>query len=243
MRYGAGVTLSVVSSVFTYTGLIAALMLLFCVVPSDPPNETFHFKHFAQSDTIAPWGTFPVVFSEQLDDSASIGFSFKPSFYSYTITLNESRDTALVQCTEPLMGSSRYVLRVQAIITAKNDAVFAPQSDSIVIFTYPAEQEPNGAQPVADTLTGRCFGAIATVSDTDRYFIADSSAHTLFLNSKGSQTTFVLEHLSGSVTAERTFNKNDTCIIPATFSPPVYIAVYSYHQSVGGYYEIGFISR
>ncbi|MBN1576856.1 MAG: hypothetical protein JW913_09905 [Chitinispirillaceae bacterium] len=225
------------------TALAPVALLLSCVVSSDQPGDTFHFAHAEERDTIAPWGETEAVFTEQPADSAVVGFVFNPPFYAYAIVWNMSRDSALLQCVEPLQGNSRYVLRLKESVVSKNGAVFIPSSDSIVFFTHPAEQEPNGTPLTADTLRRHCFGVIATVNDTDRYIITDQSAHAVFLIAKGSQTTFFLSTTPDSATAPRAFKNIDTLVIPERFRPPVFVGVHSYYQSVGGYYEVGFISE
>ena len=232
-------------AIFTTLRVVLALgaSLLFCVVPSEAPDETFHFIASDVSDTIAPWGGVKVVFSEPVADSGAINFIFEPSFYSYAVIWNGSRDTAVVQCTEPLQGNQRYVLRLMETVFSENGSEFDPSSDSIVFFTHPAEQEPNGEPSIADTLRGSCFGSIATADDTDMYVVTDTSAYALFLYSVGSQTTFALKNSSDSTTAKRNFKERDTLIIPKKFKPPVWVIVSSYYRSVGGYYEVGFTRR
>ncbi|MBN1307323.1 MAG: hypothetical protein JXA18_05365 [Chitinispirillaceae bacterium] len=220
-----------------------AMLLLSCIVQSDPPSETLHFVHAVQPDTIAPWGKIEVVFTERIADPAQTGFVFAPPYYAYAIMWNASHDSVLLQCIEPLQGDTRYVLRLKGGIVSKNGTAFIPSSDSIVFFTHPVEQEPNGTPPTADTLHGRCFGAVATISDTDRYIITDQAANAVFLISSGSQTTFFLSTADDSATAPQTFKPRDTLIITERFRPPVFVGVHSYHQSVGGYYEVGIIAE
>jgi hypothetical protein len=218
---------------------VTMALLLGCVVSTDPPATTFHFIRTGSPDTIAPWGTLTIVFSQPLDDTEIPTFFLRPTVHSYTALPVATRDTVFVRFTEPLSGNRRYLLRAQDSMTAKNSAVLRHTADSLVFFTWPAEQEPNNTPQLADTLFQRCFGTIATVNDTDWYIITNSSARAVYLSSVTTQSTFFLVSLAGTTTPVRSFKISDTLAVPDGFRSPFYAAVVSFNRSAGGYYEIG----
>lgn len=218
--------------------LIPGLFMLYCVVPSDTVQEKFYFEHAALPDTVAPFGSIIIAFTEPVSDSSPVGFSFQPSFYSYALIFNTARDSVIVQLSEPLRGNTTYTIRLQYTVYSINNSVFTPQSDSMRVVTGTVEQEPNNRVELADTLRQRCFGAIALVNDTD-WYVVDKKIEELYLHSFGSQTTFALLG-GGVVTTLREFTIYDTVTIPETAALPLYVAVYSYFRSVGGYYELGY---
>ncbi len=217
--------------------------LCVCVVHTDAPDEALHFIRESAPDTVSPWGGLKVVFSEPVSDSEPVLFSFKPLFYSYSVAWNALRDTATIRFTEPLEGAQLYVLTLKQNVRSISGKIFDPSKDSIVFYTYPAEQEPNDKPELADTLRKCCFGTITTTNDTDIFIITDTSAFAVFLHSTGSQNTFMLKNCRDTALTIQDVRGSDTLIIPDRFNPPYMVLVYSYLRSIGGYYEIGYISK
>ncbi len=218
-----------------------AALLLFCVVPTDNPEQQFHFVHADCCDTVAPYGRLPVAFSEPLSDSSQPEFVFDPPFFSFSVEVNELRDTALLNFSEPLAGAAEYQVRLGKTIRSSHQSVFRPEDDTLQFVTIAREQEPNDRRNIADTLQGATYGAVATVNDTDWYVIT-STVKKVYCVSSGSRTGF----LPGGPEAwqeSREFAENDTVVISDTVSLPLYIAVHSYLKSVGGYYKIGCLPK
>jgi hypothetical protein len=216
--------------------MLVAVLPLSCVVPADPPVDTLSFENCAQSDTIAPYGEIRIAFSMPADDSAVPRFDFSPPFFSYAVTLNAPRDTALLELSEPLAGARRYVVRIDEFVAEPGR--YMSSDDSVVIITRPTEREPNNTPQTADTLATVRWGAIATINDTDWYTAACLPGEALVLTSALSQTSFAVIGRSGAPGPERTFRTSDTLRITDTLPVPLQVAVFAYHRSVGGHYEL-----
>jgi hypothetical protein len=218
-----------------------AAFLLFCVVPSDNPEQQFHFLLADCCDTVAPFGELRIAFSEPLSDSSQPEFIFNPPFFSFSVEMNAFRDTALLNFSEPLAGVTEYQVRLGKTVRSLHNSVFRPEDDTLQFVTIAREQEPNDRRDIADTLQGAVYGAIAMVNDTDWYVIT-SAVKKVYCISSGSRTGF----LPGGPEAwkePREFAENDTVVISDTASLPLYIAVHSYLKSVGGYYKIGCLPK
>jgi len=228
-------------SFFTVTAL--CVILFSCIVPTDTVEETFHFDRSASLDTIAPWGEVRIIFTDAPADSTPLRFTFDPPFYSFSIKSNVTRDTVRLLLSEPLQGNARYTIRTAEDMFSKTGALFEKATDSIVFYTAAAEQEPNNRSTIADTLEKECYGAIATVNDTDWYLIDEPTAKKVYLAASGSQTSFYLEDTSGTYTAKDSMDTIDTLPLPKDFSVPFYVVVHAYFQSVGGYYKVGYLTE
>ena len=220
--------------------IATAVLLTDCVVPSDTPQTEFRFNHQGSIDTIAPFGSFPVSFSEPLNDSSGPELIFNPRFYSFVLTGSSTNDTFMVQLSEPLEGNTVYTIRLKNRIYSSGNSLFEPESDSLTVITRNLEQEPNNTIPLADTLRQMCFGSSAAVDDTDRYVITGRTGK-VFLHSFGSQTRLSIDKVS-FFNPLREFTSHDTLAIPDTTTFPLHVAVFPYLRSVGGYYELGWIA-
>lgn len=217
---------------------IICLTVFFCVVPTDSVEDEFRIMQGTVPDTISPWDSVAVVFSQPLSDTLVL-FTFSPPFYMYSLRMSETRDTIHLYFNEPLDGDTRYVIRFQEKIHSHNGDVLKPSDDSIVVVTSPVEQEPNGSVQLADTLVKCRFGSVGTVNDTDCFLISDDGPQSVYLVSHGAQTTFIFQDGEGTRSEERSFNALDTVPVPAAAVPPLYVMVTCYSRSVGGYYELG----
>lgn len=214
------------------------LIVISCVVPADSYEDDFRIIKETIPDTISPWDSVAVVFSQPLRDTLVL-FTFLPSFYMYSLRMSETRDTILLFFNEPLDGDTRYVIRLKEMVTSGSGTELNPADDSVVVVTAPVECEPNGTVHLADTLVGHRFGSVSTVNDTDCFFISDDESEWVYLISHGAQTTFILEDSEGMRSEERSFLASDTIPVPDTAAWPLYAIVFSYYRSVGGYYELG----
>ena len=224
---------------FGIAGMLSALSLLYCVVPTDTPEEKFHFVHSGYGGDVAPYGTMNIAFSEGLSDSSQVEFAFNPPFYMYSIGYSSGRDTVLLRFSEPLRGATVYSIRLKETVYSVHGSVFSPDADSLVITTAYCEQEPNDRYSLADTLRGRCFGAVATVDDTD-WYVVPVEVRKLYCNSFGSHTGFFIRGFNDNGTP-REYTQSDTVQLPDTVTTPLFMAIYSYLRSVGGYYETGYL--
>ena len=224
---------------FWITG--TAMLLIHCVVPSDTPQERFHFDHTGSDDTVAPFGSMAVAFTEPVSDSSRVDFIFRPSFLSYAMEFSPERDTLTVRFSEPLSGGTDYTIHLNETIYSLNRSVFDPGDDSIVITTAKCEREPNDRMETADTLSGRCFGSVAMVNDTD-WFVLPSAVRAVYCHSYGSRTTVFIREVQKDGES-RGFAEHDTITIADTVAAPLHIAVHAYLRSVGGYYELSFAGR
>jgi hypothetical protein len=215
--------------------LLSALFLS-CIVPADPPDTSLHFFKCGSGDTISPFGSLRIAFSEPSADTVVPRFSFSPPNYAYVVVMNKTRDTATVSWTEPLAGAGRFVMRLDSYTTAEMKQTSS--KDSVVFLTWALEREPNAAPATADTLETVRWGTVAMVDDTDWYVITEGSVPALVLNSTGSQTTFSVMSNGRLVDSSRIFRASDTLRIAETAEHPLYIAVFAAFRSVGGFYEL-----
>lgn len=220
-----------------------SLLYLSCIVQTDREPQGFTFDPIVRGDTIGPWDDITVIFTEPLHDSARLHFNIKPYFTSYSLILNDTRDTARLHCSEPLNGASRYVIRLESSVLSAHGNRLTPSGDSILIHTWPAEQEPNDSRFMSDTIVNVRFGTLTTVQDTDWYCVVDSSAVAFYLVSTGSQNSFITFRDSDATIVTRPYNQNDTMFLKDGMQLPLNIAVHSYSRSAGGYYKAGIILR
>ena len=226
----------------TALGIVLSGLLLFeCVVPTDSPENELLLVHDSVPDTISPWDSIAVAFSQPLQDSLVL-FTITPFFYMYSQRMCDSRDTVIISCAEPLDGDTRYVIRLDEKITAENSTVLEPGDDSLIIITASSEREPNDDLQKADSLENYCFGTVATVNDTDCFLIAGDEVEVVFLTSFKTQSACIILDDEGNKTSERSFVQSDTIPVPDDFSSPLYVKVFGYHRSAGGSYKLGILS-
>ncbi len=219
------------------SGMLFSVLFLFCVIPSGDPEGEFLFH--AVTDTIAPWGTLLLIFSEPLADSSNPEFAFEPPVYAYTLECADSRDTVLLRLSEPLKGNTRYLIHAEETIFSSRGVPLTPESDPVVVWTHAAEREPNDFPALADTLQGSSFGSIETVDDTDWYVVPEiHKTARITLDSYESQSTFEIHDQRGTITSSEIFKDSDTISVPHASLSPLLIAVFAYHRSAGGHYRI-----
>ena len=214
------------------------LPAFFCVVPSGP-ETVLSMKLSGSVDTISPYGPLNIVISESLSDSSAVEVVFSPQIPCFKSFVSPSKDTVSISFFCPLEGNKKYTVKLLNDLVSKSGQILL-EGDSITFYTYYLEQEPNNSFPTSDILQRKLFGSISTVVDTDCYIIPDSSIRSVHLVSSVSQTTFELYDNNGEKSSDRQYKKNDTLDIPDLFVYPLYVRVFSYQHSSGGYYEIGY---
>ena len=225
------------------SGLLLALLLCiqftFCVIPSGPPESPFSMSLAGDDGTVSPYGIIRLSFSYPITDTNTITFSFSPPFFNFYTQHVPSKDTILLIPSEPLKGNTRYVLRPDQEIHSVREEVISAK-DSVVLVTYPTEIEPNNSISTCDLLSSKLFGSVSTVHDTDIFKLDTPQARSIYLYATGSQTTFSIEDSIGQTLTPALYSSNSSLSIPDSFCFPLYIMVYAYRRSVGGYYELGF---
>lgn len=206
--------------------LIVAALFLGCVVPSEPPVKSMEI-FLCSSDTISPYSPIKMSFSSPLEDSQMIPFHFSPPFFDYYNTLSSSKDTLELVPSSPFMGNTRYSL--------------IARGDSFSFYTYAHEQEPNNAASTADLFIAKIFGSVSNVNDTD-CFIINHKVRSFYLRSYYSESAFLLSDSMGKVISPRIYRAVDSLTVPDSFIYPLFLRVFSYYRSSGGYYEIGKIN-
>ncbi|NLG15965.1 MAG: hypothetical protein GX556_01390 [Fibrobacter sp.] len=191
------------------------------------------------SDTLSPYATVALCFSEGISNPEQVSFNIMPLFDQYYCTVSETEDTVFIVPSQPLPGNCRFVIRPEKeILSLKKERL---SSDSVVFYTYPFEREPNNSFLTADSLPRKLFGALSTINDTDIFIVRDTSLRKFYITSHVSQTTFVIRNSSGNTTLERNFRSKDTLSAPSHFKAPLYLLVYPWRRSVGGHYDMGYI--
>ena len=227
-----------------FSAPVALLFAASCIFESESTGEFLEIALAAgQSDSLTIVPRIVCAFSEPVADSA-VAFKFSPAFVDLYPLLNASRDTVTLVTTRPLSGSTRYVISAERAITAVSGLKLYPAGDSVVIFTLPSEQEPNGTRETADLFQGRMCGICETASDTDTYVIGPAAFARVSIVSEQVQATFFIEDSTGArVYAENTDLFSDTVTVPETFIAPVSVTVFPSRQVGGfGYYVLGLIA-
>lgn len=223
-------------------GLALLLSASSCVIPSEPVENTLQLSLYPNTDTLSPFATITIALSAPIADSPLVTFTLTPPFEAYTTKLAVSGDTLYLNLAEPLAGSTHYTIKPGRQFTDTKGSARESSVNSLDFFTYPFEQEPNNTSATADILQRKTFGRIATLNDTDCFAIP-AGATALYLHSYLSTTTALLGTSPLLLQPERPFAAFDTLAIPDTTNSPRYAYVTTYHQSVGGYYAIGFIGK
>ncbi len=206
--------------------IIATLLLLSCVVPSEPPVKSQEI-FLCSLDTISPYSSIKIAFSSPIEDSQVISFHFSPSFFDHYYILSSSKDTLELIPSSPFLGNTRYSLIAPAKLFS--------------FYTYAHEQEPNNTAETADLFTAKIFGSVSTVNDTDCFIIKDK-VRRFYLRSYYSESVFLLSDSMGKVTSPGIYRSMDSLTVPDSFFYPLLLRVFSYYRSSGGYYEIGKIN-
>jgi hypothetical protein len=170
---------------------------------------------------------------------STVAFAFHPPFPASITTINADHDTFVVAPAAMLEGNRRYVIRPLGRIVARNGATLDPADDSLVIHTFPREQEPNDAPAAADTLARRVCATIATVSDTDAFVCTSSNVRAIWVLSHESPVVVtILDSALSAIAASRRDVAADTVTVSGLV-PPFYILVTPSQRIMAGYYEIG----
>lgn len=221
--------------------LITSMIFLNCVIPSEPPKETFKM-YLCVDDTISPYSSIIIGFSSPIQDSQQINFHFDPLFLDYICEVNETKDTIEIIPSSPLKGNTRYKFHSENPLNSTEQSVITT-TDTLSFRTYPHEREPNNSIQTADILTGKAFGSVSNVNDTDVFSISNKKASGLYLKSESSQSIFSISDSTGKLIQKSKYRSMDSIMIPDSFAYPVYMQVYSYYRSNGGNYEIGLLTK
>jgi hypothetical protein len=229
--------------------LLAALLLplaFFCFVPLNPADSENPFRLVrvgGAGDTIAPFGSLALRFTRPVAHPDSIHFVFAPQFADYQLTFATTLDTITIFFAVPLQGSTRYSFHPDRPIEAADGHLLDPADDSVVVFTFPIEQEPNDSRQTADLLEGKLFGSISLASDTDWFAMPDTAARTFYLKSNVSSSQFDIRDATGALFRPTAFAMAETLAVPSSFVPPFCLVVYAWNRSNGGFYEAGTVRR
>jgi hypothetical protein len=192
----------------------------------------------SQPDTVTIQPQIHCVFSSPVQDAA-VSLEFSPDFFDFYVQLNADKDTLTIVVTHPLNGNTRYAIRPMENITSRDGATLAPNEDSLVIITAPAEHEPNNSVVTADTVTGRICGMISNAADTDYYRCDWLAGDTVCITSSGSPASFqVIDSTGFAVYAPHRGLITDSLIAPAAFISPFTIKVFAGALSTGGLYDL-----
>ena len=220
--------------------LVGASVFLSCLslvnTESDVP---FSMRRAAPAgDTISPYCSLEIRFSYPVLYPDSVRFVFQPAFNEYQVQFNRSLDTVTMLFSMPLQGNTAYRLNLASTVESIDGLLLHPQDDTIAFRTFPLEQEPNDARAMADVFNGTIFGAVSTANDTDWFTVADSTLRSFYLVSNGSSSFFDIRDAAGKSITPQEFAAAETLSAPADFTLPLYLVVYAYSRSNGGYYKL-----
>ena len=222
-------------SVLTFI-LFLTLVISNCVIQTEPLEQSISFSLL--SDSVSPFSPVKLCFSSPIDDSISPQILFFPQFQQYYITFNSSKDTLTINPTSPFSGNTPYKIH------AKNQKP-SPESnipslnDSAVFFTYPLEKEPNNATSIADSINLMIYGSISSVNDTDCFRLTNyKNSSKLIFKSIGSRSFFNFQDHNGKIFNIDFYDDSMEVRIPDSIVKPLYLLVYSFRKSCGGYYQI-----
>jgi hypothetical protein len=191
-----------------------------------------------QPDTVSILPSIKCFFSEPIQES-SVHLQFSPNFFDYYVLLNAAQDSLTIVITQPLLGNTRYVIRLAQPINSKNGATLTANEDSLVIVSAVMEREPNNSKNTSDTLHGWIEGIISTSSDTDYYYCNCSAGDTLFLSSVNTVSAFQAIDSPGTATPSLHYGLlMDSLIIPSSAILPIFVKVFAAYRSSGGYYDL-----
>lgn len=179
-----------------------------------------------RNDTIPCWGEIAIAFSIPVADT-SIRFDISPdpgTVYSTQI-INTTHDTAIITVSQMLPGDTRLVISPGMPIHAENGTEIRPGNDSIVVHTYPREDEPNDAPGLAGTLREMICGEILPGNDTDYFWVPDSNISVLHVVTDGDGLCLLFRDSTGQDIAAAACK--DTVIIPAGPARAVHAVAYS----------------
>ncbi|MCU0609148.1 MAG: hypothetical protein MUF22_05215 [Chitinispirillaceae bacterium] len=222
---------------------LCLLPMLFCSVNLTPPAEDPFFlaRTAHTSDTIAPYGSLTLRFSQPVADPNSVQLIFTPLFEDYRLSFNATNDTITLGLTLPMAGETRYVLRLGSQVRSVNDSLLLPQQDSIVLVTAPREEGDNHSASLADPLYMQIFGCIETANDTDWFVIADTTSRSFYLKSNITKSSFDLRDSARMIVARPSIIAGPETLTVAPGIVARYAVVYAHNRSNGltGFYELG----
>lgn len=156
---------------------LALLFFLSCLpLANIEPVEPFVMTRTGSDTTISPYGPVRIRFSSPIVDPDSVRFAFRPLFNEYRQTFNASHDTITIECILPLQGDAEYFMFLTSFVESEDGSLLRPGEDSLLLRTFPIEQEPNDSKNTADTLNSVIFGSVSAANDTDWYAIHDTAA-------------------------------------------------------------------
>ncbi len=212
-----------------------------CVSYAPEPEQVFRMiRADSLGDTVSVFPVLKVAFTRTPADE-SVSITFSPLFVDYAARLSESRDTLTIRVTGLLDGETRYVLRPAGELRAGDGSVPGPDTDSLVIHTYPAEQEPNDTRKTADPFQSPMYGRIKPANDTDFFFLEAPTGGNVILESLDSKVSLEVRDSSGTLSAAPvTQNSVDTL---AVSDSPVWVLAYSRGGIMDERYRLSFVAK
>jgi hypothetical protein len=223
---------------------LTLLFLLSCLpLANIEPVEPFGMTNAGPDTIISPYGPLCIRFSYPVLDTNSVRFVFQPLFTEFRQAFNATHDTVTIEFILPLQGDEQYTLFLASPVESEDGSVLRPGEDSLVLVTFPTEQEPNDFVNIADTLRDIAFGSVSAANDTDWFAIQDTSAGSFYLKSTGSSSLFKICDADSLSVRPQTFAAAETLDIPGSFERPLHIAVFAFNRSNGGHYELGVVEK
>jgi hypothetical protein len=195
-----------------------------------------------QNDTISPYATLTIAFSDSLASPLDFDFS-PPVAQEYSISFSHGNDTAFVSFVSMLPGNTQYTMTVKSQLTGKSGGTLAAGSAPIVFTPGRAETEPNNAPALADTLIGsRLFGRLSETTDTDVFVlpppIAAKSPTIVFASINKQDSFAIVDNNLHDIAITVQSGSADTILLPTDTLYPLYMFVFAPIKGASGYYSI-----
>jgi hypothetical protein len=189
-------------------------------------------------DTTSTFPTLRFAFSEPVEDE-EVSMYLNPDVDGYHTELNAGRDTLCLIVTGMLDGATTYTASLGQTVQSANGTILTAGSITFSFFTCQAEQEPNDAKDTTRIFYNPVCGRIyPTNNDTDYYYMADTSAISLYLRSNDPAVLGLgFTNTLGIDTILTGKEQEKYLLIPGGISLPGYIRIFSLSST--GKYELG----
>ncbi len=218
-----------------FPALLIGCFIQNCVVPENNYQEPIEMTRVG-ADTVPPYGEITFAFSRPLDDQVPC-FEFFPPFSSYFCRISDSRDSVFISLSGKLDGATHYIIKpCQDFLYSLNQYT----ADSVTVYTYDSEHEPNDNDKLADTIVGKTvYGKISRSDDQDCFVVRDTTVKSFFLYPfSGAQCTASVQGADGENGLLIAGKERNLYLIPVEMKKPITIIVKPMLLSSDGYYQI-----
>ena len=216
-----------------FSGVVATVLTSIafsCVIPSGTESGAFRMS---VKDTVAPYGSVTVMFSNAVEESTLI-MKLLPDNIALRAQMNKTKDLASFSLPLSISGNSLYML----IPGVEENSQMNRYYDTLFFRTWPKENEPNNSVETADSINLKIFGSLTTIDDVDWYVVDSAFTKRCVLRNYGGTANLKVARKPGAPVIESAVSDTEIVAIPENARGMAYIIVYTPSRSAGGYYEI-----